>query len=200
LPVHQPVKIISFVGGDPEQRQARNNGSKFTVLSVATQRSWKNAEEEWVSKVEWHRIAIFRPRLAEYVLNGIKKGAHVLVEGSLVSSTCEQANGKGKKGKTVKITSWSIRADVVRKLDRGEPELETVASGSGVASAPARFSKLYFPLRRQGRGFESRRSRQFPSAVGILKRQSKNSATHNAGKMKKKANSLVCQVCQLRAS
>jgi hypothetical protein len=87
------------------------------------------------------------------------------------SSTCEQANGKSKKAKTAKITSWSIRADVVRKLDHREPELETVASGSGVASAPARFSKLYFPVRRQGRGFESRRSRQFPSAVGILKRQ-----------------------------
>ena len=42
----------------PEQRQARNNGSKFTVLAVATQRSWRNAEDEWVSKVEWHRIAI----------------------------------------------------------------------------------------------------------------------------------------------
>lgn len=37
------VTIVGFVGADPEQRQARNNGSKFTVLSVATQRSWKNA-------------------------------------------------------------------------------------------------------------------------------------------------------------
>jgi hypothetical protein len=46
------VTIVGFVGADPEQRQARNNGSKFTVLSVATQRSWKNAEDEWVSKVE----------------------------------------------------------------------------------------------------------------------------------------------------
>jgi hypothetical protein len=45
---------------------------------------------------------------------------------------------------------------------------------------------------------KSRRSRQFPSALGILKRQSKNSATRNAGKMKKKANSLACQTCQLR--
>jgi single-strand DNA-binding protein len=71
------VTIVGFVGADPEQRQARNNGSKFTVLSVATQRSWKNAEDEWVSKVEWHRVAIFRPRLAEYVLNGIKKGGHL---------------------------------------------------------------------------------------------------------------------------
>jgi hypothetical protein len=33
----------------------------------------------------------------------------VFVEGPLVSSTYEQPNGKGKKSKTTKITSWSIR-------------------------------------------------------------------------------------------
>jgi single-strand DNA-binding protein len=71
------VTLVGFVGADPEQRQARNNGSKFTVFSVATQRSWKTAEDEWVSKTEWHRISIFRPRLAEYVLSAIKKGAHL---------------------------------------------------------------------------------------------------------------------------
>ena len=76
------VTIVGFVGADPEQRQARNNGSKFTVLSVATQRSWKNAQDEWSSKTEWHRICVFRPRLAEYVATAIKKGSHVLVEGA----------------------------------------------------------------------------------------------------------------------
>jgi single-stranded DNA-binding protein len=44
--------------GDPEQHQAWNNASKFTVLFVATQRSLKNTEDEWVSKVEWHRVAV----------------------------------------------------------------------------------------------------------------------------------------------
>jgi single-strand DNA-binding protein len=131
------ITIVGFVGTDPEQRQARNNGSKFIVLSVATQRSWKNAEDEWVSKVEWHRVAIFRPRLAEAVLNNIKKGAHVLVEGSHVSSTYEQPNGKGKKAKTAKITSWSIRADVVRRLDRSEPEPQIPASSPDPAVLPS---------------------------------------------------------------
>ena len=124
------VTIVGGVGADPERRQARNNGSKFTVLSVATQRSWKNAEDEWVSKVEWHRVAIFRPRLAEAVLTNLKKGAHVLVEGELVSSTYERPNGKSKKSATTKITSWSIRADVVRKLDRSEPQPEAAASAA----------------------------------------------------------------------
>ena len=127
------VTLVGFVGADPEQRQARNNASKFTVFSVATQRSWKNAQDEWASKTEWHRVCVFRPRLAEHVATAIKKGAHVLVEGSLVSSTYEQPNGKGKKAKTAKITSWSIRADVVRKLDRGEPEPEVNTSGSAAS-------------------------------------------------------------------
>ena len=122
--------IVGFVGADPEQRQAKSTGAKFTVLSVATQRSWKNAQDEWSSKTEWHRVCIFRPRLAEYVLQSVKKGSHVLVEGSLISSTYEKANGKGKKAATAKITSWSIRADVVRRLDRGEPEPEAIASTS----------------------------------------------------------------------
>lgn len=128
------VTLVGFVGADPEQRQAKGNGSKFTVFSLATQRSWKNADDEWSSKVEWHRVVLFRPRLAEHVAASIKKGAHVLVEGSLVSSTYEQPNGKSKKAKTARITSWSIRADVVRKLDRGEPEPETLSSGSAAPS------------------------------------------------------------------
>ena len=61
----------------------------------------------------------------------------MLVEGSLISSTYEQANGKGKKAKTARITSWSIRADVVRKLDRGEPEQQAPASGSDAAVLPS---------------------------------------------------------------
>lgn len=129
------VTLVGFVGADPEQRQARGNGSKFTVLSVATQRSWKNTEDEWVSKTEWHRISIFRPRLAEYVLTAIKKGAHILVEGSLVSSTYDQPNGKGNKATAKKVVSWTNRADVVRKLDRSEIEPETPTQ-SGESPAP----------------------------------------------------------------
>jgi single stranded DNA-binding protein len=122
LPPKIARNTVRFVGADPEQRQVKGNGTKFTVFSVATQRSWKNAQDEWTSNTEWHRVAIFRPRLVEYVLANVKKGAHILVEGSLISSTYVPANAKGKKAETAKLTSWSIRADAVRKLDRGEPE------------------------------------------------------------------------------
>jgi hypothetical protein len=74
------ITLVGFVGSDPEQRQAKGNGSKFTVLSIATQHSWKNADDEWSSKTEWHRVVVFRPLLAERVATTIKKGAHVLVD------------------------------------------------------------------------------------------------------------------------
>src|SRR5258705_7876186 len=136
------ITLVGFVGSDPEQRQARGNGSKFTLLAVATQRSWKNADDEWSSKTEWHRVFVFRPRLAERVATTIQKGAHFLVEGELVSSTYERPNGKGKKSATTKITSWSIRADVVRKLDRGEPQPEAAASAS--EQAPESSEEIHY--------------------------------------------------------
>jgi single-strand DNA-binding protein len=122
------VTIVGFVGANPEQRQGKGSGTKVTVFSVATQRSWKNAQDEWTSKTEWHRVAIFRPHLADFVLANVKKGAHILVEGSLISSNYEQSTGKGKNATTTKLTSWSIRADAVRRLDRGEPELAASVS------------------------------------------------------------------------
>jgi single stranded DNA-binding protein len=131
------VTLVGFVGADPELRQSRSNGSKFAVLSVATQRSWKNSEDEWVSRTEWHRVSIFREKLATAVAENIRKGSHVLVEGSLISSTYERPNGKSKKAGTAKITSWSIRADVVRKLDRGEVEPEVpAANGNAEPDSP----------------------------------------------------------------
>ena len=133
------VTLVGFVGADPEQRQAKGNGLKFTVFSLATQRSWQTVDDEWSSKTEWHRVVVFRPLLAERVAATMKKGAHVLVEGSLVSSTYEQPNGKGKKSKTTKITSWSIRADVVRKIDRNEQELQTPPSEPTAESDEAPF-------------------------------------------------------------
>jgi single-stranded DNA-binding protein len=52
------ITLVGFVGSDAEQHQAKGNGSKFTVLSVATQRSWKNADDEWSSKTDWHRVVV----------------------------------------------------------------------------------------------------------------------------------------------
>jgi single-strand DNA-binding protein len=123
------VQIIGFIGKDPERRQARANDAVFTLLSVATQRSWKNADDEWASKTEWHRVVAWNS-LGERVAASLHQGDHILVEGTLVSSSYEREYGKGKKATTVKHTVWQIRADSIRKLNRGEKEPEVLPPGS----------------------------------------------------------------------
>ena len=76
-PCLNSVSLIKFVGADPEQRQAQNNGAKFAVLSVATQRSWKDSNDEWQSRTEWHRVCVI------WNLNGRQ------VEGVLVMPKCD---------------------------------------------------------------------------------------------------------------
>ena len=57
---------------------------------------------------------------------------------SFVSGRCEREYGKGKKATTVKHTVWQIRADSIRKLNRGEKEPDAIASSSAaIAQQPS---------------------------------------------------------------
>ena len=107
------VTLVGFVGADPEQRQARNNGSKFTVLSIATQRSWKNAKDEWTSKTEWHRLIAWG-NLAKFA-GTLKRGNHISAEGELrYRMISDEGNPK------VERRLAKIHLAKIGKLDRGE--------------------------------------------------------------------------------
>ena len=133
------VQLIGFLGKDPEKRQVRGNGANFTVLSVATQQSWKDANEEWQSKTEWHRVVAFN-RLGDSIAGSLHKGDHVLVDGLLISSKYERENGKSKKAKAAQFSIfWSVRANSVRRLSRADAEAPTQPNGAeaGPESAEA---------------------------------------------------------------
>jgi single-strand DNA-binding protein len=131
------IQIIGNLGRDPEQREARANGSTFTVLSVATRRAWKNAEGAWESRTDWHRVVCFQ-RVSESAL-ALHKGDQVFVAGALVSSKYDRQVGSGANAATLKLTSWQIRANALRKLNRAAKEPEAVASGSQHASEDTPF-------------------------------------------------------------
>ena len=121
------VQLIGYLGKNPEHKNTKSD-RKFAVLSLATQRAWKDANEEWQRKVEWHRLVAWNG-LGEYAANKLKKGDHLYVEGALVSSTYEKEVGKGKTKTTVKITNWQVKVESIRKLNR--------AKGSAPAPAPS---------------------------------------------------------------
>ena len=73
--------LIGFLGKDAEVKSTRNNTS-FTVLSLATKRSWKDRESgEYESQTTWHRCVVFG-KVSEYAAT-LTKGAHVQIEGEI---------------------------------------------------------------------------------------------------------------------
>jgi single-strand DNA-binding protein len=113
------VYLIGFLGSDAETRTTKD-GIPFTVLSLATKRSWKNAQGEWESHTDWHRMTRFGAT-AEFGA-GLRKGAHLHVTGYLHSrEAAKPVTGNSKKsGATVKL--WEVRAVRIAKLDRAVQE------------------------------------------------------------------------------
>jgi single-strand DNA-binding protein len=110
------VELIGFLGKDAEVKQSNN--SNFTLLSVATKESWKNKQTgEWQSRTEWHQV-IAAGKLGEYAAT-LLKSAHVQIEGTLRSKPYQvEAKGSTSKKPLIKtITTWYIRAEVIRRLD-----------------------------------------------------------------------------------
>ncbi|MGA2605884.1 MAG: single-stranded DNA-binding protein [Terriglobia bacterium] len=115
------VHLIGYLGKNPEHKSVKASDRKYAVLSLATQRSWKGADEEWHSKTEWHRVVAWNG-LGEYAATKLRKGDHIYVEGTLVSSTFEKEFGKGKTKITVPFKTWQVKADSIRKLNRAKKD------------------------------------------------------------------------------
>jgi len=96
------VQLIGYLGKNPEHKKAKKTSRTFAILSLATQSAWKDANEEWQRRVEWHRLIAWNG-LGEYAAGKLKKGDHLYVEGMLVSSTYEKEVGKGKNKVKVPI-------------------------------------------------------------------------------------------------
>ena len=104
------LTVIGFTGSEADVHYT-TNGTVVTTLSVATKESWKNADGEWQSRTEWHRVVLFGTRLAEYGRT-LAEGSHVMVQGSVRTREYE------KDG--IRQRVFELRADTIGKLDRAE--------------------------------------------------------------------------------
>jgi single-strand DNA-binding protein len=109
------VSLIGFTGKSAETRSTHNQ-KPYTVLSLATQSSYKDKQTgEYINHAEWHRIIAWG-KLSDFAAK-IQKGAHLAVDGSLVSYP-------DKKHPEHRL--WEIRATSILKLDRAEKSEENV--------------------------------------------------------------------------
>ena len=112
--------LVGYLGSDAEQRETKS-GTKYTVLSLATKRSWKNAQGEYESRTYWHRAVAWN-RLAEFAAT-LKKGMHLQLVGELRTRVYEKEYGNRKKF-TVQQRVCEIALQSILKLDRAERQEE----------------------------------------------------------------------------
>ncbi|OQX84502.1 hypothetical protein B6D60_09255 [candidate division KSB1 bacterium 4484_87] len=73
--------LLGRLGRDPEIRYTPS-GAMVADFSIATNRVWKDANDQVVNETEWHNIVVWR-KLAEVAQKYLKKGSLVYVEGRL---------------------------------------------------------------------------------------------------------------------
>ncbi len=86
------VMIIGRLGRDPEMRYTPS-GRPVTSFSVATTRTWMNADGERREETEWFNVVAWA-QLAEICKQHLSKGSQVYVEGRLQTRSWEDPDGK----------------------------------------------------------------------------------------------------------
>jgi len=89
------VILVGKVGQDPEVRYTAS-GIPVAKVSLATNERFKDRNELWQDKTEWHTVVAWQ-RLAEIVGEYVRKGSKLYVEGKLQTSTWgDRQNGEKK--------------------------------------------------------------------------------------------------------
>ena len=97
------------------------NGTSVVKFSVATKRSWKDTNDEWQERTQWHQVVGFGDGFAK-LAERLAKGAHVFVQGELTTReydrTIKVPNGKKVIEHVMKQLVVELKADTIRILDR----------------------------------------------------------------------------------
>lgn len=148
------VVLIGNLGNDPEVRST-TGGNRVATFSLATSRSWNDAQGGKQEKTEWHRCVVWNTnssKLADIVEKYVKKGDKLYVEGRI-----EYRQWQDKENQTRYSTEINVREMIM--LGGGKGGGADFDGGEGGARrAPAAASKAKAPA--GGDDFED-----FPNAL-----------------------------------
>jgi single-strand DNA-binding protein len=88
------VILVGNLGQDPELKYTQS-GIAVATLSVATNRAWKDKDDNWQDETEWHRVIVW-DKAAERCSESFAKGNKVYVEGRLQTRKWQDQNGNDR--------------------------------------------------------------------------------------------------------
>ena len=148
------VVLIGNLGNDPEVRST-TGGNRVATFSLATSRSWNDAQGSKQEKTEWHRCVVWNTnssKLADIVEKYVKKGDKLYVEGRI-----EYRQWQDKENQTRYSTEINVREMIMLGGGKGGGGGDFESDG-GSRRAPAAASKAKSPA--GGEDFED-----FPNAL-----------------------------------
>lgn len=108
------VQLIGNLGADPESRYT-SSGDCVATIRLATSEQWKDRTTgEKKEATEWHRVVFYR-KLAEIVVQYVKKGTTVYVEGRL--KTQKWTDKEGVERYTTQIDATEMKILSKRERD-----------------------------------------------------------------------------------
>lgn len=96
--------LIGNLGQDPEIKPM-SNGKEMALLPVATSERWKDkATGKDRQEVQWHRVAVFEPKLVEYAKKELRKGSFVRLEGKIVNQKYTGEDGVERYSSQIQLS------------------------------------------------------------------------------------------------
>lgn len=125
------VMLMGNLGADPELKSL-NGGQSVLKLNLATTESFKDKNNAWKERTEWHRVTVWGKR-AEALAGILSKGATVFVEGSLHTSSYEK---NGEKRYSTEINAQNI---ILAGGKRGADASKSTGGGGSSADSDQGF-------------------------------------------------------------
>lgn len=129
------VILIGNVGNDPEVKYF-DGGSVVARVSLATNETYTNRNNERVEQTEWFRVEFWNEQ-AKTIEKYLKKGNQLYVEGRLRTETFTDKEGKERFSLGVRAQTFQFIGGN-RPEDGGQPESAPRQQQAPVAAAPPR--------------------------------------------------------------
>jgi single-strand DNA-binding protein len=116
--MHNQAILIGHLGQDPEIHQ-KDEGAMLAVVSLATNREWKDDQGEKKEEVQWHRVVFFG-KLAGVVKEHLKQGALIFVEGRIHTRKWQDEEGHDRHGAEIIAQELRMLKRPPAKSDAGD--------------------------------------------------------------------------------
>jgi single-strand DNA-binding protein len=125
--------IIGNLGRDPEMRYTPS-GQAVTQFTVATNRNYRDQNQEWQKETEWFRVVVWGQQ-AERAAENLRKGNKVYIEGRIQTRQWEDQTGQ--KRYTTELVANQVTSLERRDRDEDVPFPDEGPGGSGRQGGPS---------------------------------------------------------------